>query len=187
MTTSVKTFIEPLLAESPRSRFLFTTRDASIGRFVGAREHQAGFLDKQQSDDLVASWANLAVDKLPAAASEIIDECGRLPLALSVVGAVLRGTDSEFWNDTLAVLRKADLSSIQEQLPPGQDSFFKAVEISFESLSPVMQERYRALAVLPEDMAARRRLSLKHFGPSPMPMQDASASTSLIVRSHSAV
>ena len=36
-----KADIEPLLAESPRSRFLFTTRDASIGRFVAAREHRA--------------------------------------------------------------------------------------------------------------------------------------------------
>ncbi len=36
-----KADIEPLLADSPRSRFLFTTRDASIGRFVAAREHRA--------------------------------------------------------------------------------------------------------------------------------------------------
>ena len=44
-----KSDIEPLLAESPRSRFLFTTRDASIGRFVGAHEHYAGLLDQKQS------------------------------------------------------------------------------------------------------------------------------------------
>jgi NB-ARC domain len=33
--------IEPLLAESPRSRFLFTTRDASIGRFARLDEPRA--------------------------------------------------------------------------------------------------------------------------------------------------
>ena len=60
----------------------------------------------------------------------------------------------EFWKDTLELLRKADLSAIQEQLPEGQQSFFKAVEVSFQSLQPEMQERYRALAVLLEDMAA---------------------------------
>ena len=43
-----KTDIEPLLAESPRSRFLFTTRDAAIGRFVGAHEHQAGCLIRRK-------------------------------------------------------------------------------------------------------------------------------------------
>jgi WD40 repeat protein len=149
-----KADIEPLLAESPRSRFLFTTRDAAIGRFVSAREHRADLLDVAQSRELLALWANLPVAELPAAADKVITECGRLPLALSVVGAMLRGADIEFWTDTLDLLRKADLSAIQEQLPEGQDSFFKAVEVSFQSLKPEMRERYKALAVLLEDMAA---------------------------------
>ena len=146
--------IEQLLAESPRSRFLFTTRDASIGRFVSAHEHRADLLDIAQSRELLASWAKLPVAELPAAADEVIAECGRLPLALSVVGAMLRGENKEFCTDTLDLLRKADLSAIQDQLPEGQQSFFKAVEVSFQSLKPEMQERYKALAVLLEDMAA---------------------------------
>ncbi|WP_353063802.1 NB-ARC domain-containing protein [Tunturibacter psychrotolerans] len=149
-----KSDIEPLLAESPRSRFLFTTRDAAIGRFVGAHEHRANLLDVSQSRELLASWANLPLAELPPAADDMIAECGRLPLALSVVGAMLRGANAEFWTDTLDLLRKADLSAIQEQLPEGQQSFFKAVEVSFQSLKPEMQERYKALAVLLEDMAA---------------------------------
>lgn len=124
-----KADIEPLLAESPRSRFLFTTRDAAIRRFVGAREHRADLLTVSQSRELLASWANMPVAELPAAADEVIAECGRLPLAISVVGAMLRGEDETFWKDTLELLRKADLSAIQEQLPDGQDSFFKAVEV----------------------------------------------------------
>jgi WD40 repeat protein len=146
--------IKPLLAESRRSRFLFTTRDAAIGRFVGAHEHRADLLDVAQSRELLASWANLPVAELPAAADEVIAECGRLPLALSVVGAMLRGESAEFWRDTLDLLRKADLSAIQEQLPEGQESFFKAVEVSFQSLKPEMQEQYKGLAVLLEEMAA---------------------------------
>ena len=148
-----KADIEPLLAESPRSRFLFTTRDASIGRFVGAHEHHAELLNVAQSRELLASWANLTVAQLPKVADEIISECGRLPLALSVVGAMLSGTDAPFWKDTLDLLRKADLSAIEDQLPEGQQSFFKAVEVSFQSLKPEIQERYKALAVLLEDMA----------------------------------
>ena len=79
---------------------------------------------------------DLPVAELPAAADEVIAECGRLPLALSVVGAMLRGESAEFWADTLDLLRKADLSAIEEQLPEGQESFFKAVEVSFQSLKP---------------------------------------------------
>jgi WD40 repeat protein len=149
-----KADIERLLAESPRSRFLFTTRDASIGRFVSAREHRADLLDVVQSRQLLAAWADIELDGLPTQADQVIGECGRLPLALSVVGAMLRGADEEFWTDTLDLLRRADLSEIQRQLPPGQESFFKAVEVSFRSFEPEMQERYKALAVLLEDMAA---------------------------------
>jgi WD40 repeat protein len=149
-----KTDIEPLLAESALARFLFTTRDRSIGRFVGARAHCADLLDAAQSRELLASWSNVSVARLPECADEVITECGRLPLALSVVGAILRGADKRFWIDTLELLRKVDLSAIQEQLPEGQQSFFRAVEVSFRSLSPKMQERYKALAVLLEDTAA---------------------------------
>ena len=146
--------IEPLLAESPRSRFLFTTRDAAIGRLVGAREYSAILLDVVQSRELLAAWAGLEVGQLPREADEIIAECGRLPLALSMVGARLRGGDPAVWPDTLELLRKVDLSANHEQVPAEQQSFFKAVEVSFQALAPQMQERYRALAVLLEDMSA---------------------------------
>jgi len=64
----------------------------------------------------------LPVAELPPTADEVIAECGRLPLALSVIGAMLRGAVAEFWRDTLDLLRKADLSVIQEQLPEGQEA-----------------------------------------------------------------
>ena len=149
-----KVDIEPLLAESPRSRFLFTTRDASIGRFVSAHELRAVLLDSHQSHELLAAWANTPGEKLPATADEIVVECGRLPLVLSIVGAILRGKNVHFWADTLDRLRKADLSALKKQLPFGQESFFKAVETNFQSLEAAMQEHYRALAVLLEGMAA---------------------------------
>ncbi len=149
-----KSDIEPLLAESPRSRFLFTTRDASIGRFVAARDHRADLLDVGQARELLGLWANVPTNKLPATADDIVAQCGRLPLALSVIGAMLRDADKEFWAATLNLLRKADLSAIEDQLPEGQQSYFKTVEVSFQSLKQGMQERYKELAVLLEDMSA---------------------------------
>jgi hypothetical protein len=147
--------LEPLRAEgSPRSRLLFTTRDASIGRFAGAREHSAGLMNVAHSRELLASWTNLSAENLPPSANEIVEQCGRLPLALSVVGGMLRDASPKSWRDTLDLLRNADLSAIEDQLPEGQQSFFKAVEVSFQSLKPEMQERYKALAMLLEDMAA---------------------------------
>ena len=147
--------LEPLRAEdSPRSRLLFTTRDASIGKSVSARQHSAELMNAAHSRELLASWAGLTSSELPAVAEELISACGNLPLALSVVGGMLRDASPKSWQDTLDLLRNADLSAIEDQLPEGQQSFFKAVDVSFQALKPLMQERYKALAVLLEDTAA---------------------------------
>jgi hypothetical protein len=47
-----------------------------------------------------------------------------------------------------------DLTAIAARLPTGQESFFRTVEVSVKALAPEVQTRYKALAVLLEDMAA---------------------------------
>jgi NB-ARC domain/TIR domain len=79
--------IEPFLAESRRSRLLFTTRDASIAAATGAFEHVTDLVTPEQARALLARWASHPPDALPAEAAELVRECGRLPLALSMIGA----------------------------------------------------------------------------------------------------
>jgi WD40 repeat protein len=145
-----KSDLDPYLAESPRSRFLFTTRDASIARFAGAREHRVDLLDDPQARELLALWAGA----LAPAADDILRECGGLPLALSAVGALLRDATPAEWADTATLLGNADLAAIEDQLPPGQQSFFRAIDVSVKALPPEIQQRYCKLAVLLEDMPA---------------------------------
>src|SRR5271165_1713215 len=77
--------LEPLRAESsPRSRLLFTTRDARIAAAVGASEHVADLLTKEQSREVLARWSGTEVAKLPPIADDLIRECRGLPLALSM-------------------------------------------------------------------------------------------------------
>ena len=114
-----KNDLDPFLAESKRSRLLFTTRDAAIARFVGAREHTAELLGRKQARELLAAWADLQGKPLPGESDAIIDECGSLALAVSQIGAVLRDGGQDVWKDTLDLLRRADLKGIAEQLPPG--------------------------------------------------------------------
>jgi hypothetical protein len=75
-----------------------------------------------------------------------------------MVGAMLQDSSPASWSDTLDALPKVDVSAIQEMLPEGQESFFRAIDVSFRALAPQMHERYRALAVLLEDMAAPRSI-----------------------------
>jgi hypothetical protein len=130
-----KADLDPFLAESPRSRFLFTTRDSAIARFTGAREHRVDLLDGPQARELLALWAGA----LAPAADDILRECGGLPLALSTVGALLRHATPAEWADTVNLLRNADLAAIEDQLPPGQESFFRATDISVRALPPDLQ------------------------------------------------
>src|SRR5271166_4444463 len=148
--------LEPLRAEdSPRSRLLFTTRDASIAAAMGAREHVADLLTEEQSREVLASWSRREITNLPSIAAQLIHECGRLPLALSMVGAMLRGKPAAYWSVVLDHLRNADLDKIKAQFPdyPYTD-VLRAIQVSVDSLDETSCARYLALAVLLEEMAA---------------------------------
>src|SRR5262249_20370503 len=93
--------IEPFLAESPRSRLLFTTRDHAIIAATGAVEHTANLLTPEQSRILLAKWAGSAPEDLPSEAAALIRECGRLPLALAMTGAMLRDKPPAYWSHVL--------------------------------------------------------------------------------------
>jgi hypothetical protein len=146
--------VAPFRADSPRSRLLFTTRDASIAAAVGAREHTADLLNGEQSREVLAKWSGTGASGLPPEAEALIRECGRLPLALSIVGALLHGAAPAEWADTAKRLHNADLAAIEEQLPPGQQSFFRAIDVSVKALPSKIQQQYASLAVLLEDMPA---------------------------------
>ena len=71
--------LEPFRAESPRSRILFTTRDASIAAAVGADEFVADLLTEEQSRDVLARWAGTEPAAMPeeALAQPVIESIER--------------------------------------------------------------------------------------------------------------
>jgi WD40 repeat protein len=146
--------VEPLRAEfSPRSRMLFTTRDASIAAAVGAQEHTADVLTVEQSREVLAKWSGMGARELPPMADDLIHECGRLPLALSMTGAMLRNKPVALWNRIVELLCHADLEKIKTQFPDyPHPNLFRAIHVSVEALDPTARERYLALAVMLEDM-----------------------------------
>ena len=146
--------VQPLLVDAPRSRFLITTRDATIANALTDRNFSANLLSDGEARELLARAARIEVTALPPEAAEIIHECGRLAAALSQIGGSLKGKAAEDWRDTLEALKRADISEIEERLPTGQKSFFKSLEVSFQTLPAHMQNRYLKLAVLLEDVPA---------------------------------
>jgi WD40 repeat protein len=146
--------LQLLLVDAPRSRFLFTTRDAGIAKAVTGRKFSANLLSESEGRELLARWAGMAVTALPAEADQIIRACGELAAAVAQVGAGLRDVSLDEWRDTLQALERADISGIEDRLPSGQKSFFKSLAVSVEALPAPMQERYLKLAVLLGDVPA---------------------------------
>jgi len=147
--------LKPFLAKSARSGVLFTTRDSSIAASVGAREHRVDVLSPEQARQVLSRYCGMLAEELPQEAESVIEQAGSLPLALAMVGAMLRGKLLDCWANVLKLLREADLSKIQAQFPNyPQTGLLKCIELSLAGLDEAERKRYFRLAVLLDDMAA---------------------------------
>ncbi|MFM6138551.1 MAG: NB-ARC domain-containing protein [Sphaerospermopsis kisseleviana] len=134
-----------------RCKMLITTRDIKVLEEVGAINHHLDLLTVTESLSLLALWAKQHPETLPPQAHQIVEECGRLPLALAMIGAMLKGKP-ERWQNVLYKLQNADLEKIKYQFPDySYPDLLKAIQVSVEALEPDLQKRYLDFAVFPED------------------------------------
>jgi hypothetical protein len=136
----------------PPARLLITTRNSEVLVGLGAEEHRIGVLYTSDALKMLAEWVGQrSPDKLPAEAAEVARECGYLPLALAMIGAMIRLRPTA-WKDAIRHLKSADLGAIKRNFPgcPYPD-LLRAIEVSVEALEPADRERYLDLAVFPED------------------------------------
>jgi hypothetical protein len=125
--------------------------------------------------ELLAEWYGETADALPAEAGQVVAECGRLPLALAMVGAMLRGSPGR-WGKVLHKLRTADLAKISRQFPnyPYPD-LLRAMAVSVDALNPQARQRYLDCAVFPENGAVPESVLVTFWEPlglDPYDVQD---------------
>jgi hypothetical protein len=131
-----------------RCRMLITTRDASLISSLDAQECSLDTFEFSDSMALLSDWSGDSV--LPTEAQHVIRECGNLPLALALCGAMRR--DGALWSDLLDALRQADLSFIEKQIPSyPYSTIMRAIKVSVDTLQHDQASRYQELAVFPED------------------------------------
>lgn len=108
--------IAPLVqAISPVSRLLVTTRDAGIATSLEANSQAVNALSLAAALVQLGDWVGVPVEDLPDEARLVAEQCGGLPFALALQGALAR--DGVPWSDLLDALRDADLSFARQQLP----------------------------------------------------------------------
>jgi WD40 repeat protein len=142
-------------ALGPAGRMVLTTRDGALITALGAVEQRLDVLDEEQALGLLAAWSGQGINALPALVREVAHECGNLPLALAVCGAMAR--DGVPWQDLLNALREADLTFLDRScLDYPYHDVLRSLSVSVEALAradPLAARCYQILAVLPADEA----------------------------------
>jgi hypothetical protein len=112
-------------------------------------------LSRDDARRLLASWSGGGLDSLPGEADEVVEECGYLPLAISVCGAMVR--DGVLWRDLVTSLKKARLGFLEGgELDYAYASVLGSLTVGFEFLEEKDRDaanRYLELAVFPSDEA----------------------------------
>jgi hypothetical protein len=91
---------------APTARLLITTRNNEVLVGLGAEEHRVDILSSSDALKMLAEWlGEKSPDKLPPEAAEVAKECGYLPLALAMIGAMIRLRPTA-WKDALRRLKK---------------------------------------------------------------------------------
>lgn len=138
---------------SKQSKLLFTTRDIRIVKALNAIEYQVNLLSDDEALELLSTCSGQSKETLPVEAHKVMKECGNLPLALSMIGAIARARPNR-WDNLLHKLQNADLGKIRYQFPeyPYPD-LLKAIQVSIDALEQEVRIRYLEFAIFPEDVA----------------------------------
>jgi WD40 repeat protein len=144
----------------PRCRMLILTRDTGLLSSLGVAPHIVELLTSQESLDLLAQSVGVECTQLPDEASDLIVECGRLPLAVALCGGMVQSGIP--WSDLLGALREHELEFISDEhrSVPQHANLWRAMEVSVRTLGeragdePLLRDaarRFVELAVFPNE------------------------------------
>ncbi|MFJ7082139.1 tetratricopeptide repeat protein [Streptomyces griseus] len=142
--------VEPMLPGDDRHRVLVTSRHTL---HLSSRRYELGLLPQEAAVDLLTavlrtaapSDSRIALDD-PLVA-EVVEHCGRLPLALQIVGALMVADPAMPLAELAADL--AEESWRLAQLDDGERAVRSAFELSFRLLPPDQAQVFRLLAFIP--------------------------------------
>ncbi|MGB8166220.1 MAG: TIR domain-containing protein [Chthoniobacteraceae bacterium] len=126
--------LEPFIdALGPSGRLLVTTRLGELATATGATAVELGMLSPQAAAQHLADWSGVTPDALPAEAHEVAKECGYLPFALALNGAMhLQGVT---WTDLLQALRTSEIDYAEQRLKGyPYPTVLKSIKVSMDAL-----------------------------------------------------
>ncbi|MFD8498146.1 ATP-binding protein [Amycolatopsis sp. NPDC059657] len=139
--------VRPLLVGGPRCLTLITSRQLLVG-LEGASRLNLGALDRGDALALLASIIGKArVTRENAAAIELAELCGRLPLALRIAGNRLASRPG--WPLSRLVDQLRDQGKRLTTLTAGDLDIRSVFDLSYRQLSPAAAMVFRRLSLVP--------------------------------------
>ncbi|MFI6820505.1 tetratricopeptide repeat protein [Micromonospora sp. NPDC050187] len=139
--------VRALLPGTGGNAVLITSRNRLAG-LAGALVVELGLPSAEEALDMLASVAGSArVTAEAAAAGELVQACGLLPIALRVAGGRLASRPR--WTVRSALERLADRRHRLDQLRVGDVAVDASFDLSYQELSPKTARTFRLLALLP--------------------------------------
>jgi hypothetical protein len=129
----------------PRGRLLYTSRDEQVITATGSASHRLGVLSRETARALAAGILGVRAAALPIDADRAFAHVGRVPLAVALVSAAVRGGRS--WEQVCTYLDD-DPDTFGDH--PYANTF-RAISLSAAGLPPELHEALLSLAVFPAD------------------------------------
>jgi hypothetical protein len=126
--------VEPLIdALGPSCRLLITTRDMELVTASGANCVELGELSPGAALQHLADWAGTAPEALPAEAKAVAKECGYLPFALALNGAMHQKGVS--WSELAEALRSTEIDYAEQRFKGyPYPTVLKSIKVSMDAL-----------------------------------------------------
>jgi hypothetical protein len=139
--------VEAFLVGSPRSRLLFTTRDAEIAHELGAKILPIPVMTQTEAVLLLEEWAGEHLTNTNLILkNQIVERLGYLPLAVKLAGAQLRRKSPDEWLATFDV-RKLKSPRYEDV----HDSLELTFKLSIDALDEEACYLYTTLAIFKKD------------------------------------
>ncbi|KAI5660508.1 hypothetical protein M9H77_29301 [Catharanthus roseus] len=142
----------PVGEDTSRCKVLFTSRIRLLFDIRESRRKNinVGFLSEEESWDFFKEIVGKSVENpdLLDTPRKVVEECGRLPLAIKTVGRALRDKDVRAWKDALTQLQGHKVTNI-----PGIDEkLYSSIKLSYSYLESKQAKSLLMLCSLfPED------------------------------------
>jgi hypothetical protein len=126
----------------PNCRLIFTTRDEGIPLDLGANRKLLAEISDAQAKRLLSDWSETPIDMLPEEAMEVATVCDKLPLALSICGAIFAAARLD-WKQILTAVKRAWAYLLKRKFShysKGDLNIFSPLQVSLNYLKKLDKE-----------------------------------------------